>query len=1118
MATIAELNIRLGLLSKQFERSLASFEKKVQGAAIRMGDAGEKMSLAFTVPLVGIGVAAIKTAGEFEALRLGMNATLESVGRGAQEATAEISELQKVALGPGISFEQAVKGSVRLQGVGISAEKARLIIQELGNQIASSGGSAEQLDAVTKQFTQIIGKGRILQEDLTIILENMPSLARALKDEFGTTSAEALRDLGVSAEDFIDRLTNRMATLPRAAGGISNSIVNATVAIRSAFAKVGETIDKVFNVSGALDAFSAWVVDLADRFASLDVGTQKAIIGVGIFVASLGPALKIMSLITSASTSLVGTFARVAESFRITSIAGTGTIGVFSRLNTAMKAALFVGVTGAIIALTVAISAMALASDGASESQRIFSEAQRTVNEEVGKETAILNKNFDVLKSATATTEERTAAIKELQATYPQYLRNVDLEGASLTALTEIQGQLNSQILKGVAERQKAIAVEAQYNKVAQAQLRITQLRQQGFDALTGEEVKLSGRSLFGTDFEKDFVSASAKTKVVADVIKILEKDIEDATQTTKELSAQFDETFGIGEKAVKKSIDPLVAQRTALEAAKDAMEDMNPAQRNALEFSRKWDERWKAMKDSGRGAFSGATASTKLYEKALASINAVAQKGDVLGSDVMTEQAKEIENQIERLLENGFKPYSKEILRLQDMLKGLREDVGQGFAVPNFAQAAVGEIDKINRAISDALKGSTGNLVEIQAGIKLDPTTIEIAKVPDQVVSIEANVKGKDELDALSEAANRGIESAEGLKTHWQQIAEIMAGLSEGLTGFSEGMTAAMDLAIERGDIMGSVALSMGEAMSQAAAEGETSFGKLAAAAVAGAAKIVRAWIQQGVAAAVAKALSTIPFPFNLAAGAVAGAVAATLFTKAISAIGVPGLAEGGFSGNSVSAGAGRVGKYSVEAYNAMPQISAGFTGRGGQKDHTGHKVAGKLPSGAVVHDGEYVNPKWQVAKDPQIFSIIDQARRMGKPVSDFLQIKGFAAGGFTAPAVQAVSKAVSGATSSTVNNFSPVSNSIRSFAAGGFTSTALKSITKVIAQPFAVGGFTGSPTAINSNFTQDSITSYFTQNMDRSILSAGGSDKLVTTLKGSDIQIALERTQKKSLRSRGY
>lgn len=1023
MASVSDLNIRLGLLDKNFSRQLAKVERDMRASVQRMGAIGEQMTLAVSAPLGLIGGLALKTAAEFESLTLAMTTTFKSVGRGAGEAAAEINALRVAALAPGLDFEQAVKGSVRLQGVGISAEKARLILAELGNQIASTGGSADQLDAVTKQFTQIIGKGRLLQEDLSIILENMPGLARVLKEEFGTTSAEAIRALGVSADEFINRITDRMATMPRVAGGLTNAFTNAGVAIRQSLATVGEAINKTFNVTGLLNNFSEWIVGLADAFAGLSSGTQAVILSIGAFALALGPAIKGLSLLQGAWVSIVSGIAPMVSAFRTATVAGTGLTGALTAMNTAARLNVFIAAASVVIALGVAIATYVSRVDSATESQRMFAEAQAKVNEEAGRETAILNKNFEVLKSATATTDQRRAAIDELKKVYPDYLRGVDLETASLTKLTDIQAGLNQEILRGVAERQKAVAVESQFAKAAEAQLRIQQLKEKGFSGITGEEVKRSGRSVFGTDFEKQFVQESARAEVVRDVIKALENDVKSATKTADELSKSFDKAFGIGANSANRQYDALTKQRQALEDAKDALEDMTPAQRAALEFSENWDKRMASNKESAKGAFKESKAQANAYRDALASIRAVTEKGDVLGADVFGEQATEITNQIERLIEAGFKPAGKEVQHLRSMLVDMRESLEKGFAVPNTTQAVLAEMDKIDAAIArvnDAVApivvpvpfvgAAIGEIERVQAavdGVKqpealifrvesdpipqpdvspalealqkidaavqaafsgivpatipvpfteaayaairqydaaleststppdateipqpvVEPALAEIQRVtdalsklsspqplgfsvasptlpglpalpslsiPTAVVQLDTS-KAQAGLEALKETASGAIESNTAYLGSWQQIADVMVLATEGLNGFSSAMQAAMDIAAEQGDVLGNIALVVGQSVADAAAQGAASFGELANAAVAAAAKIVRAWIQQGVASAVAKALGSLPFPLNLAAGAAAGGLAAALFTRAISAIGVPALAEGG-------------------------------------------------------------------------------------------------------------------------------------------------------------------------------------------------------------------------------
>jgi hypothetical protein len=102
-------------------------------------------------------------------------------------------------------------------------------------------------------------------------------------------------------------------------------------------------------------------------------------------------------------------------------------------------------------------------------------------------------------------------------------------------------------------------------------------------------------------------------------------------------------------------------------------------------------------------------------------------------------------------------------------------------------------------------------------------------------------------------------------------------------------------------------------------AEKGGSSFKDLGKAALAGGAKVVRSYIMQGVAAAVSKALTTVPFPFNVIAGGIAGAAAGTLFNKLLGALKIPAMAKGGLVSGPTLA---MVGEYSGASNN--PEVIA--------------------------------------------------------------------------------------------------------------------------------------------------------------------------------------------------
>ena len=75
---------------------------------------------------------------------------------------------------------------------------------------------------------------------------------------------------------------------------------------------------------------------------------------------------------------------------------------------------------------------------------------------------------------------------------------------------------------------------------------------------------------------------------------------------------------------------------------------------------------------------------------------------------------------------------------------------------------------------------------------------------------------------------------------------------------------------------------------------------------------------------------------------------------------------ATGGIIGSTVGSVASKVGK----VLGSFGFADGGFTTPIGDKDHTGFRVAG------VVHEGEWVAPKWMVDKQPDFFRQLESAR----------------------------------------------------------------------------------------------------------------------------------------------
>jgi hypothetical protein len=128
-------------------------------------------------------------------------------------------------------------------------------------------------------------------------------------------------------------------------------------------------------------------------------------------------------------------------------------------------------------------------------------------------------------------------------------------------------------------------------------------------------------------------------------------------------------------------------------------------------------------------------------------------------------------------------------------------------------------------------------------------------------------------------------------------ELDKIFENWKSGIASFGETFAATMQLVSESGTASQQAFMAVGASMQQYAEQGGASLKELANTALGAAAKVIRAQIMQGVTAAAMKALTSVPFPFNIAAATAAGAIAGTLFNGLISKIGVPKLAKGGLA-----------------------------------------------------------------------------------------------------------------------------------------------------------------------------------------------------------------------------
>lgn len=307
---IGKLLLKLGIDTTNLDKELGKVEKSMTRFGQNMSNLGSTLTQSLTLPIIGVGAAALKSFADMEKLQNGLIAIMGS----SEGAAVELEKLRKVAENPGLALPEVVKASASLQSVGMSADAARETITQFGNAVARAGGGAEQFSGVTLALSQISAVGKVTQEDLNQIKERLPEFARVMKEEFGTVTAEGIRAIGVNSEEFITRSVSALGKLERANGGLGNAFDNLKDNVTNSLAELGKAINNSLNLEAVFTALSEKINYLVEGFKGLNPATQEFIVKTALIVAAIGPAIFIVGKLITTFGALAGTIRLIRTS------------------------------------------------------------------------------------------------------------------------------------------------------------------------------------------------------------------------------------------------------------------------------------------------------------------------------------------------------------------------------------------------------------------------------------------------------------------------------------------------------------------------------------------------------------------------------------------------------------------------------------------------------------------------------------------------------------------------------------------------------------------------------------------------------------------------------------
>lgn len=401
-------------LRDRFSKKLSVIDKNLQATGKRIQDVGKTLSLAVTLPIAALGVAAVKFASDFEETESKFGVVFSSISSDATKSAMELRDnfgLSSLAAKTLLSDTGDLLtgfGFTQKSALDLSTQVNKLAV-DLASFTNFSGGAEGASAALTKA---LLGE-RESVKSLGISILDTDVKARVLLNtqrglRFETErQAKAVATLQIAQEQS----KNAIGDFSRTSQDFANQLRIAKARLSDMAVSFGKLLlPSALKVVKALKA-------MVERFTALSPETKKTILIIGGLVAALGPLLVILGFLTSTILpALITGF-----------IVLTGPIGL-----------LIIGV-GGLIALFVTYD----------RTIRIVKRSQERLNTAFGKaaektqqQTEKLRDLIILLNSKSKADFVQKRALDQLQKIFPKYFKNLDVEKAKLVDIEILQRKI----------------------------------------------------------------------------------------------------------------------------------------------------------------------------------------------------------------------------------------------------------------------------------------------------------------------------------------------------------------------------------------------------------------------------------------------------------------------------------------------------------------------------------------------------------------------------------------------------------------------------------------------------------------------------------------------------
>ncbi len=330
MATIRELLIKingdnsgLGNALRGAGEDLKALQEHAKKTGEVFSNLGKKLSTYITLPILAVGVAAVKSSADMEMLQASFTTMLGD----ATKAQKFLDEIKKMAAATPFDTTQLATAAKTLKQFGLDTESIIPTLKQIGD---ISGGNAEKMSALSLAFGQMSSAGRLMGQDLLQMINAGFNPLNEIAKRTGESMSE-LKDRmakgGVSAREVARAFEDVTSAGGMFFGGMergSQTLSGLTSTLRDDVMEMARSFGDILlpKIKEIVRGLSEW----AKKLQQMTPEQKEMVLKIAMIAAAIGPVL----LGLGAAAKAVTTFS-VAIKFLNTSALG-GPLGLIALL------------------------------------------------------------------------------------------------------------------------------------------------------------------------------------------------------------------------------------------------------------------------------------------------------------------------------------------------------------------------------------------------------------------------------------------------------------------------------------------------------------------------------------------------------------------------------------------------------------------------------------------------------------------------------------------------------------------------------------------------------------------------------------------------------------------